>query len=177
MELIIHHQLEEFRKGQKETLHVWPPPRILLSGFHLGWTRLAPPGRTLSQNDWLKTTRKLIPSSLNPRHQAMWQSCSSGFPYPTALHLGALPFPIKSLALSAHVSPRTIHFWVLDKSPVLGPGRVPPSFNNSIYKNQWVTYHINRMKEKTQHGHLYWCRNSISLYLIHFHCNGHLKNE
>ena len=33
------------------------------------------------------------------------------------------PFPIESLALSAHVSPRTIHFRVLDKSPVSGPGR------------------------------------------------------
>ena len=40
------------------------------------------------------------------------------------------PFPIKSLALSAHVSPRTIHFWVLDKSPVLGPGRRPPACNS-----------------------------------------------
>ena len=30
-------------------------------------------------------------------------------------------FPIKSLALSAHVSPWTIHFGVLDKSPVSGP--------------------------------------------------------
>ena len=39
------------------------------------------------------------------------------------------PFPIKSLALSAHVSPRTIHFRVLDKSPVSGPGRGPPSCN------------------------------------------------
>ena len=39
------------------------------------------------------------------------------------------PFPIESLALSAHVSPRTIHFRVLDKSPVLGPGRGPPSCN------------------------------------------------
>ena len=38
-------------------------------------------------------------------------------------------FPIKSLALSAHVSPRTIHFRALDKSPVLGPGRGPPSCN------------------------------------------------
>ena len=37
------------------------------------------------------------------------------------------PFPIKSLALSAHVSPRTIHFQVLDKSPVLGPERRLPS--------------------------------------------------
>ena len=39
------------------------------------------------------------------------------------------PFPIKSLALSAHVSPRTIHLRVLDKSPVSGPGRGPPSCN------------------------------------------------
>ena len=27
------------------------------------------------------------------------------------------------------MSPRTIHFWVLDKSPVSGPGRGPPSCN------------------------------------------------
>ena len=39
------------------------------------------------------------------------------------------PFPKKSLALSAHVSPQTIHFWVLDKSPVSGPGRGSPSCN------------------------------------------------
>ena len=31
--------------------------------------------------------------------------------------------------LSAHVSPWTIHFRVLDKSPVLGPGRGPSSCN------------------------------------------------
>ena len=40
-----------------------------------------------------------------------------------------VPFPIKSLALSAHVSPRTIHFRVLDKSPVSGPGGGPLSCN------------------------------------------------
>ena len=34
--------------------------------------------------------------------------------------------------LSAHVSPRTIHFQVLDKSPVWGPGRGPPSCNTTI---------------------------------------------
>ena len=39
------------------------------------------------------------------------------------------PFPIKSLALSADVSPWTIHFWVLYKSPVSGPGRGSPSCN------------------------------------------------
>ena len=42
------------------------------------------------------------------------------------------PFPIKYLALSAHVSPQTIHFQVLDKSPVSGPGRGPPSCNSLV---------------------------------------------
>ena len=45
------------------------------------------------------------------------------------------PFPIKSLALSAHVSPWIIHFRVLDKSPVLGPGRGLPSCNSSTVVN------------------------------------------
>ena len=39
------------------------------------------------------------------------------------------PFPIKSLALSAHMSLRTIHFRVLGKSPVSDPGRGPSSCN------------------------------------------------
>ena len=51
--------------------------------------RCAPPERTLSQNDWLKTSQKLIPSPQNLRLQVVWQSCS-GSPYPTALHAGAL---------------------------------------------------------------------------------------
>ena len=42
------------------------------------------------------------------------------------------PFPIKSLALSAHVSLQTIHFWVLDKSPVSGPGMGPSSCNTVV---------------------------------------------
>ena len=58
------------QKGQKETPHVSPPPRILLTSIHLGWTRRALPGRTLSQNDWLKTTRKLILSPQTPRLRA-----------------------------------------------------------------------------------------------------------
>ena len=40
------------------------------------------------------------------------------------------PFPVKSLALSADVSPQTIHFRVLDKSPVSGPRRGPLSCNS-----------------------------------------------
>ena len=43
--------------------------------------------------------------------------------------LPGCPFPRKSLASSAHVSPQTIHLRLLDKSPVSGPGRGPPSCN------------------------------------------------
>ena len=43
------------------------------------------------------------------------------------------PFPIKSLALSAHVSPQTIHFRVLDKSQISGPGR------GSVFLQQMAT--------------------------------------
>ena len=39
------------------------------------------------------------------------------------------PFTIKSFALSTHVSPQTIHFWVLYKSPLLSLGRGPPPCN------------------------------------------------
>ena len=55
------------------------------------------------------------------------------------------PFPIKSLALSADVSPRTIHFRVLDKSPVSGPGRGPPSCNK-IIKNRRNTHKLQQYK-------------------------------
>ena len=60
----------------------------------------------------------------------MWQTSPSGFPYPL-LSTGC-PFLIKSLALLAHVSPWTIHFRVLDKSPLSDPGRGPPSCNRLI---------------------------------------------
>ena len=61
MNLVNHHQAKEFGKGQKETSHVQPPPRIL-SGIHLGQTRPAPPGRTRSQShfssfQWLSCVR------------------------------------------------------------------------------------------------------------------------
>ena len=42
------------------------------------------------------------------------------------------PLLIKRLALAAHVSPWTIHFRVLYKHPLSGPGRGPLSCNTSI---------------------------------------------
>ena len=43
------------------------------------------------------------------------------------------PLPIKSLALSARLSPRKIHFRVLEQSPLSGSGRGPPSCNSTNY--------------------------------------------
>ena len=42
------------------------------------------------------------------------------------------PFPVKSLA---YVSPQIIHFWVLGKSPLSGPGRSPPFCNVRSQEN------------------------------------------
>ena len=53
----------------------------------------------------------------------------------TCCSLSGCPFPIKSLALSAHVYLQTIHFQVLDKSPVSGPERGPTSCNNLSLKD------------------------------------------
>ena len=80
------------------------------------------------QNDWRKTTWKLIPAPYNPGLQSHVKEQFSWVPLPCCSPPGG-PFPIKSLALSAHMSPRTIHFRVLGKSSVSGPGR-GPSFSN-----------------------------------------------
>ena len=122
------HQPEEFGKGQNETPHVQPPPRILLSGILLGWTRRAPPGRTL-ELEWLaKDNPETNPMTINPETASHVTEQFSWVPRPSRSP-PRRSFPVKSLALSAHVSPWTIHLWVLDKSPVSGPGRGPPSCN------------------------------------------------
>ena len=123
MELISHHQLEEFRKGQKETAPVLPPPRILTSILPEQW--VCHQEGLVFESDWLETTQKLISSTQNMRQQATQQSSPPGFPYPPVLCPGA------PLALPAYAPPWTIHFRVLDKSPLSGPGRGPPSCNNS----------------------------------------------
>ena len=129
MELITHHQPEEFGKGLKETPRVRPPPRIPLTSIYLGWGMRAPPGKT--ELEWLaKDHPETNPITIKPETASHVAEQFSWFPLPYCSPLGC-PFPIKSLALSAHVSPQTIHFWVLDKSPVLDLGRGPSSCNKS----------------------------------------------
>ena len=133
MELISHHQMEEFRKGQKETPHVQPPPRILLSGIHpCSWLNKACTTRKDSESEWLaKDNLETNPITIKPKTVSHMAELFSWVPLPYCSPPGC-PFPIKSLALSTYVSPRTIHFRVLDKSPVSGPGRGLPSCNSSI---------------------------------------------
>ena len=51
----------------------------------------------------------------------------------TLLLSSQAPFPIKALALSAYVAPQTIHFQVLDKGPLSGPGMGPVSCKKMTY--------------------------------------------
>ena len=97
--------------------------------WHPAWLNKVWTIRKDSESEWLaKDNRETKPITIKPEtaspvtEQFSWVL----LPYCSP---SRCPFTIKSLALSAHVSPRTIHFWVLDKSPVSGPGRGPPSCN------------------------------------------------
>ena len=82
--------------------------------------------------EWLaKDHQETNPITIKPETTSHVAELVSWVPLPYC-SLPGCPFPIKYLALSAHVSPRTIHFQVLDKSPVSGPGRGPPSCNSYL---------------------------------------------
>ena len=125
MELISHHQPEEFGKSLKETLRVRPFPRIPLASIHLGWVMWAPPGKT--ELEWLaKDHPETNPITIKPD---IGSHTAEQFSWVSLLYCSppGCSFSIKSLVLSARVSPRTIYFRVLDKSPVSGLGRGLPS--------------------------------------------------
>ena len=76
------------------------------------------------QDDWPETTWKLTRFTIKAeaaRHVAEHPSC---IPLHCCSQPGG-PYPIKVFAFSAHVYPQTIHFQVLDKSPLSVPGRGP----------------------------------------------------
>ena len=84
----------------------------------------------LNKSEWLaKDNLEINPITIKPKTASHVTELFSWVPLPYCSPPGC-PFPIKSLALSAYVSPRTIHFRVLDKSPVFR--QEPPSCNKSI---------------------------------------------
>ena len=143
MELISLHQPEEFQKGQKETPHLRPPPRILLSDMHFDWTRHAPPGRTLVL-EWLaKDNPETDPITIKP--------CDCK-PCDRAVLLGPLtlllsaraPFPNKSTRFVSICVSSDNSFLSVRQEPSLGRG--PLSYNSIIrYKDG---YH--NVKRKTK---------------------------
>ena len=110
--------------------------------WHPSWLNKACTTRKDSKSEWLaKDNPETNPITIKPETASHLAELFSWVPLPCYSAPGC-PLPIKSLALSAHVSPRTIHFWVLDKSPVLGPGRGPSSCNRTtVNVLQTLTHH------------------------------------
>ena len=110
--------------------------------WHQSWLNKACTTRKDSESEWLaKDNPETNPITIKPMTSSHVAELFSWVPLPSCSPPGC-PFPIKSLALSARVSPRKIRFLVLDKSPVSGPGRGPPSsvqFSHSVVSNS-ATY-------------------------------------
>ena len=102
-----------------------PPP------WNPSWLSNACATRKDSESEWLARDNLETNSiTIKPETASHVAEQVSWVPLPSCSPPGC-PFPVKSLALSACVSPRTIHFQVLDKSPLSGPGRGTPSCNRS----------------------------------------------
>ena len=113
--------------------------------WHISWLNKACTNREDSESEWLaKENPETNPITIKPGTGSHVAELFSWVPLPYCSPPGC-PFPIKSLALSAHVSPQTSHFRVTDKSPVSGPGRGPPSCNRwRKYICSW--YQLRRRK-------------------------------
>ena len=130
-ELTSYHQQEVFGKGQKERGN--SSPYVLLTSQNPPhWSPSWHTGNQEGQRVRVVGQRQLEtnPIVIKPETSSYGAEQSSGVLFLSCSAPGT-PFPIKSLALSAWVSPQTIHFQVLDKSPLSGPERGPPSCNTS----------------------------------------------
>ena len=114
------------------------------SRWHLSWLSNVCATRKDPESEWLaKDNAETNPITIKPKtgsHQAE-QFSWIPLPYCSPPGVGG-SFPIKSLALSACVSPQTTHFRVLDKSPLSGPGRSPSSCNKSLLNHKVFPVHI-----------------------------------
>ena len=118
-------RVRERSKGDTACLTTSQNPSL----WHPSWLNMVYTTWKDSESEWLaKDNPEANPITIKPKTVSEGAEQFSWVPSPSCSPPG-FPFPIKSLALSAHGSPWTIHFWVLDKSPVLGPGRGPPSCN------------------------------------------------
>ena len=96
------------------------------------WLRDAGATRKAPESEWPPRDHPesdpitIKPESVSPRGASSWAPLPSGSP------LLGRPFPVRSLALAACVSPREIHSQMLDKSPLSGPERGPVSATQRV---------------------------------------------
>ena len=117
--------VQERSKGDTICLTTSQNPSLL----HPSWLNKECTTRKDSESEWLaKNNPEINPNiiKLETASHAAEQFSWGPWPYCSPPRC---PFPVKSLALSAHVSPWTIHVQVLDKSPVSGPGKGSSSCN------------------------------------------------
>ena len=109
------------------------------SHWNSSWQSNACSTRKDHESEWLaRDNLETNPISMKPRTVSHMAEQFSWVPLPY-WSLPGCPFPTKSLALSAYVSPRTVHFQVLDKSPFSSPGRGPSSCNTCIHEKMTLT--------------------------------------
>ena len=131
-------RIQERSEGDTTCLTTSKNPSL----WHPSWLNKACTTRRDSESEWLaKDNPETHHITLKPKTVSHMAQVFSWVPFPYCSPPGC-PFPIKSLALSAHMSPRTIHFWVLDKNPVSGPGRGPPSCNSRTHNLHANIYYI-----------------------------------
>ena len=108
------------KRREETSAHMsYQPPRILLAGIHLGWMMGKTPGKT-PESKWLaRNNPETNPVTIKSNPVSHMAEPFSWTPLPSYSPPRRL-FPIKSLALSARVSPQTLHFPVIEKSPLLG---------------------------------------------------------
>ena len=104
------------------------------SHWHPSWLNNACTARKDPELEWLaKDNLKAKLITIKPEIASHVAEKFSWVPWP---YFSLTGYPIKSLALLACVSPQTIHFQVLDKSPLLGLGRHSPSCNTLAKKSE-----------------------------------------
>ena len=138
------------------------------------WLSDACTTRKDSESEWLvRDNQETQPITINPEAASHVAELSSWAPSPSCSPPGC-PFPIKSSAFSAHVSPWTTHFWVLDKSPLLGLEGVPLPATRRRRKWQPTPVFLSGKShgQRSLAGYSPWgCKESDTTeQLTHIHC-------
>jgi len=116
------------------------------------WLSDARASRKDPESEWLaRENPKTNRITIKPETVSHVAEQSSWVPLPSC-SLSGLPFPIKSLALSARMSPQTIHFQVLDRSLLLGSGRDLSSTTQRVWDTLGERSNSQGTSESGAHG-------------------------